>query len=273
MEEKQVIIQTIGLKKVYGAGDAEVVALHGVDIKIQTGEFVAIMGPSGSGKSTLMNILACLDRPTEGQYILDGEDVSEYNRNELAIIRSQKLGFVFQSFNLLSRTTALDNVMLPTIYRRENRVSPVERRELAEAALESVGLADRMHHLPSELSGGQQQRVAIARALINDPIVVLADEPTGNLDTKSSEEILELLHDLHDRGRTIVMVTHEPDIARHTERILMIRDGTLFSDEKNPNPIVRHVEGGKILSGQNGSHPADEETIPSIWQKPAQNPE
>jgi putative ABC transport system ATP-binding protein len=242
--EKQTIIETVDLKKVYGVGDAEVVAVNGISIKICAGEFVAIMGPSGSGKSTLMNILACLDRPTEGQYILDGEDVSEYTRKELALIRSQKLGFVFQSFNLLPRATALDNVIMPIIYRRENQISAKKRKEIALAALESVGLADRVHHLPSELSGGQQQRVAVARALINDPVLLLADEPTGNLDTKSSEEILVLLHDLHDRGRTIVMVTHEPDIAHHTERILMIRDGKLFSDQQNGRRITRQNATG-----------------------------
>ncbi len=219
-------------------GDAEVVAVNGISMKIYAGEFVAIMGPSGSGKSTLMNILACLDRPTEGQYILDGEDVSQYTRKELAIIRSQKLGFVFQSFNLLPRASALDNVIMPMIYRRENRVSAPERKEIAMATLESVGLADRMHHMPSELSGGQQQRVAIARSLVNDPVLLLADEPTGNLDTHSSEEILTLLHDLHDRGRTIVMVTHEPDIAHHTERIIMVRDGKLFSDQPNGHRVT-----------------------------------
>src|SRR5512146_287114 len=250
--ENEVVIQINKLTKIYGAGDAEVIALHGVDITIHSGEFVAIMGPSGSGKSTLMNILACLDRPTEGQYILAGEDVSEYSRAELALIRSRALGFVFQSFNLLPRASALDNVMMPMIYRRENRVSAAERRELAVAALESVGLGDRMDHLPSELSGGQQQRVAIARALINDPLLILADEPTGNLDSKSSEEILGLLHDLHDQGRTIVMVTHDIDIARHTERIIMIRDGKMFSDQVNHDPLTRStvtemVEPGEIV--------------------------
>jgi putative ABC transport system ATP-binding protein len=185
-----------------------------------------------------MNILACLDRPSEGQYILDGEDVSEYSRSELAIIRSQKLGFVFQSFNLLARATALDNVIMPMIYRRENRLKPAQRKEIAMAALESVGLADRVHHMPNELSGGQQQRVAIARALVNDPVLLLADEPTGNLDTHSSEEILTLLHDLHARGRTIVMVTHEPDIAHHTQRIVMVRDGKLFSDQMNGHHVT-----------------------------------
>jgi putative ABC transport system ATP-binding protein len=233
MMENAPIIETIDLKKIYGMGDAEVVAVNGISMRIYTGEFVAIMGPSGSGKSTLMNILACLDRPTQGRYVLDGEDVSEYSRVELALIRSHKLGFVFQSFNLLPRASALDNVIMPMIYRRENRLSTAERKERALAALESVGLADRVHHLPNELSGGQQQRVAIARALVNDPVLLLADEPTGNLDTHSSEEILDLLHQLHDRGRTIVIVTHEPDIAHHTERILMVRDGLLFSDQKN----------------------------------------
>jgi putative ABC transport system ATP-binding protein len=236
--QKEMIIETIDLKKVYGEGDAEVAAVNGISIQIKSGEFVAIMGPSGSGKSTLMNILACLDRPTEGKYILAGEDVSEYSRKELAVVRSMMLGFVFQSFNLLQRATALDNVIMPMIYRRENKVTPAERKEIAVSALESVGLAERMHHLPSELSGGQQQRVAIARALVNDPILILADEPTGNLDTHSSEEILGLLHDLHDRGRTIVMVTHEPDVAHHTERIITMRDGKLYSDHQNGTRVT-----------------------------------
>lgn len=231
--EKETIIETIELTKVYGADDAQVTAVDGISIKINSGEFVAIMGPSGSGKSTLMNILACLDRPTFGQYILAGNDVSEYSRKDLALVRSQLLGFVFQSFNLLQRATAIENVMMPLIYRRENPVKPAERKEIAMAALTSVGLADRVHHLPNQLSGGQQQRVAIARALVNDPVLILADEPTGNLDSKSSEEILALLHELHDRGRTIVMVTHEPDVAHHTERILTVRDGKLFSDRLN----------------------------------------
>jgi putative ABC transport system ATP-binding protein len=242
--EKETIIETIDLKKVYGVGDAEVAAVNGISLEIKEGEFVAIMGPSGSGKSTLMNILACLDRPTEGQYILAGEDVSNYSRSELALIRSQKLGFVFQSFNLLPRVTALENVMMPLIYRRTDPVTAAKRKEIADAALDSVGLAERMHHMPNELSGGQQQRVAIARALVNDPVLILADEPTGNLDTKSSEEIMDLLHDLHDRGRTIVIVTHEPDIAHHTERILMIRDGKLFSDHKNGRRITRQNATG-----------------------------
>ena len=230
MMDTETIIETIDLKKVYGDGDGQVVALDGINIQIQTGEFVAIMGPSGSGKSTLMNILACLDRPTEGQYILAGEDVSEYDRKELAIIRSRELGFVFQSFNLLPRASALENVILPVIYRRENRISVTERKEQAMAVLERVGLGDRVDHLPNELSGGQQQRVAIARALINDPLLILADEPTGNLDSRSSEEIIELLHSLHDQGKTIVVVTHDLDVALHTQRIIMIRDGKVYSD-------------------------------------------
>lgn len=236
--ENETIIETIDLKKVYGTGDAEVFAVNGISIKIRTGEFVAIMGPSGSGKSTLMNILACLDRPTEGQYILDGEDVSEYTRKELALIRNMKLGFVFQSFNLLSRATALENVLMPMIYRRENKIDNKERHTIALAALESVGLGERIHHLPNQLSGGQQQRVAIARALVNDPVLILADEPTGNLDTHSSEEILALLHDLNERGRTIVMVTHEPDIAHHAQRVITVRDGKLFSDKLNGTRVT-----------------------------------
>jgi len=241
MMDREVIIETIDMKKVYGEGDGQVMALDGINIKIFTGEFVAIMGPSGSGKSTLMNILACLDRPTEGQYILAGEDASEYNRKELALIRSRALGFVFQSFNLLPRVSALENVILPVIYRRENRINAADRKDQALAVLEQVGLSDRVDHIPSELSGGQQQRVAIARALINNPILILADEPTGNLDSRSSEDIIELLHSLHDQGKTIVIVTHDLDIALHTQRIIMIRDGKVFSDKENDHPTERHA--------------------------------
>jgi len=227
------IIETIEIKKIYGMGDVQVAALDGLSIRIRPGEFVAIMGPSGSGKSTLMNILACLDHPSEGQYFLDGQDVSHLSRRELALIRNQKLGFVFQSYNLLPRMSALENVELPMMYQHHNNMIPEQRMKRAQAALEEVGLSNRAHHLPKELSGGQQQRVAIARALINDPVLILADEPTGNLDSRSSIEIIDLLNRLNERGRTIVMVTHEPDIAGYTKRVLHIRDGKLEKDHLN----------------------------------------
>jgi putative ABC transport system ATP-binding protein len=233
------IIQTIKLYKIYGMGDIQVNALDGVDLHINEGEFVSIMGPSGSGKSTLMNILGCLDRPTEGRYILDGEDVSDLNKAQLALLRNRQIGFIFQSYNLLSRTSALRNVTLPLLYQRNSSLSQAEREEKAMAALEAVGLADRAHHEPMELSGGQQQRVAVARALINDPVLILADEPTGNLDTKTGAEILALLHDLHSRGRTLAIVTHEQEIAEQTQRTIILRDGKIAVDGKNGanNPI------------------------------------
>ena len=227
------VIKTSNLTKVYGKGEIAVHALRGVSTVVEAGEFVAIMGPSGSGKSTLMNILGCLDRPTGGTYVLEGEDVSELSKTKLAGVRNRKIGFVFQSYNLLPRLTAAKNVMLPLLYNGHQPLSDEECYERAIAALESVGLGDRVHHRPNELSGGQQQRVAIARALVNGPSILLADEPTGNLDTQSSEEILELLHQLHDGGATIVMVTHEPGIADHAERVIYLLDGRIASDKLN----------------------------------------
>ena len=221
------IIQTIDLTKVYGMGDASVAALDGVSLEIKAGEFVAIMGPSGSGKSTLMHILGCLSRPTSGQYILDGQDISDMSKKELALIRNRKLGFIFQAYNLLPRTNALRNVMMPMLYDHDRKRSDQEGEQKALKMLELVGLADRIHHQPQELSGGQQQRVAIARALINDPVLIIADEPTGNLDSHSGREILNLLRSLHQRGVTIVMVTHDPITAEYTQRVIHLADGKI----------------------------------------------
>lgn len=231
----QPLIEIVDLRKYYGMGDIQVKALDGVDLGINHGEFVAVMGPSGSGKSTLMNILGCLDRPTGGRYDLAGEDVSRLNKIQLAAIRNRQIGFVFQSFNLLPRTSALRNVMLPLVYKRQDKLSPTEREEIAMGALEAVGLADRAFHEPNELSGGQKQRVAIARALVNDPALLLADEPTGNLDSKTGSEIMEILKELHGRGRTIVVVTHEDDIAEQTERTILLRDGKIETDKRSNN--------------------------------------
>ena len=224
----QPVIQIANVKKVYRTGGTELFALRGIDLTIDPGEFVAIMGHSGSGKSTLMNVLGCLDTPTEGTYLLDGLRVDGLSKNELADIRNQKLGFVFQGFNLLARTTALDNVELPLLYDRTGRYR--NPKALAAAALERVGLGDRMDHQPSELSGGQQQRVAIARALVTQPTLLLADEPTGNLDTRMSVEVMALFQELNDQGMTIVLVTHEPDIAQYATRIVEVRDGRLLRD-------------------------------------------
>jgi putative ABC transport system ATP-binding protein len=225
--ENKALIAIEGLTKTYLLGQVQVQALRGIDLGIAQNEFVAIMGPSGSGKSTLMNILGCLDRPTDGRYLLAGEDVSRLGKRALAEIRNRQIGFVFQSFNLLPRTTALKNVMLPMLYDRMNHRSTAERLERAQANLELVGLADRMHHRPHELSGGECQRVAIARALVNDPALILADEPTGNLDSRSGEEIMQALHAVHAQGGTIVMITHEADIAAHTQRTIHLRDGLI----------------------------------------------
>jgi putative ABC transport system ATP-binding protein len=223
------IIQVSSLKKEFHVGDVVVNALKGIDLTIEQGEFVAIMGTSGSGKSTMLNILGCLDKPTSGQYYLDGIGIAGLDKNQLAEIRNQKLGFVFQSYNLLPRTTALENVELPLFY--NPKVKAKERRERAMNALEAVGLANRFHHTPGQLSGGQQQRVAIARSLVNDPVVILADEATGNLDTRTSYEVMELFQRLNDNGKTIVFVTHEPDIARLTKRNVMFRDGHIVKEQ------------------------------------------
>jgi len=223
----QAIIETVDLKKIYGMGDATVAALNGVSIQIEAGEFVAIIGPSGSGKSTLMHILGCLSRPTEGKYFLDGQDVSDLDNKQLAAIRNKKIGFVFQAYNLLSRTTALRNVMLPLMYDRLDTQSAQEREKLALQMLNKVGLGDRINHLPQELSGGQQQRVAVARALINNPVMIIGDEPTGNLDSRSGSDILDLFKEIHQQGATIIIVTHDPKIAVQTERTIELRDGQL----------------------------------------------
>ena len=222
---EKTIIQVSELRKDYHIGEVTVHALRKVDMEIKEGEFVAIMGASGSGKSTMLNILGCLDKPTGGEYMLDGVAMSKMNKNQLALLRNQKLGFIFQSYNLLPRTTALENVELPLYY--NSKVKSKERREKAIHALELVGLADRMHHMPNQLSGGQQQRVAIARSLVNDPVVILADEATGNLDTRTSYEIMELFQKLNDQGKTIAFVTHEPDIARFMKRNIVFRDGRI----------------------------------------------
>jgi putative ABC transport system ATP-binding protein len=224
-----IVIRTEALAKVYQMGTEEVHALSGVDLEIRKGEYVAIMGPSGSGKSTLMNLIGCLDSPSSGRYWLAGRLVSELDDDELAYIRNKEIGFVFQTFNLLPRATALHNVELPLIY---NGTPAEERIERAKSTLERVDLGSRMHHKPNELSGGQRQRVAIARALVNNPSIVLADEPTGNLDSKTGEEIMNLFENLHGQGNTIIVVTHEMDIAQHAHRVIFIRDGKIASDEK-----------------------------------------
>jgi putative ABC transport system ATP-binding protein len=225
-----IIIETKHIRKVYQMGAETVEALKDVSIKINRGEYVAFMGPSGSGKSTFMNIIGCLDTPTAGQYILNNQDVSNMTESELAIVRNKEIGFVFQTFNLLPRASALENVALPLIYAGYNKS---ERDRMAQKALDDVGLGGRVNHKPNEMSGGQRQRVAIARALVNNPSIILADEPTGNLDTKTSYEIMSLFQELHDAGNTIIMVTHEDDIAHYSHRIVRLRDGLVEKDELN----------------------------------------
>ena len=238
----QVVIDIQGITKTYVNGKLSVPVLHGIDLQVNKGEFVSIMGPSGSGKSTFMNILGCLDRPTTGSYRLNGDEVATLSDDELAFVRNKQIGFVFQSFNLLTKLTALENVALPMIYAGMDKKS---RNERAAALLSSVGLGDRMDHLPSELSGGQRQRVAIARALANNPAIIMADEPTGNLDSKSTIDVMNIFRGLYDEGRTIILVTHEPEIATYASRNVVLRDGLIVEDSQNLNmtPVqeVPHV--------------------------------
>jgi len=231
----RLLIKIDHIAKTYQLGEVEVHALRSVSVEVRSGEFVAIMGASGSGKSTFMNILGCLDKPSKGAYVLDGIDVSGLSRDELARIRNGKLGFVFQGFNLLSRTSAIENVELPLLY---GTTSLKDREERAVRALNMVGLGERIHHYPNQLSGGQQQRVAIARALVNDPSIVLADEPTGNLDSRTSVEVMGIFQELNEKGITIILVTHEPDIAQFAKRHIVFRDGRIKSDRLNPSPRV-----------------------------------
>jgi putative ABC transport system ATP-binding protein len=243
------VIQVQDIHKTYHTGDVDVQAVRGVSLEVSKGEFVALMGASGSGKSTMMNIIGCLDRPTRGTYLLDGIDVSQLSRDELADIRNQKLGFVFQGFNLLARTSALENVELPMLYTRQ-RLAAHSQRERALKALDTVGLADRADHKPNQLSGGQQQRVAIARALSNQPSLLLADEPTGNLDTRTSADIMGVFQKLNDLGMTIVMVTHELDVAQYTKRMVVMRDGQVVSDMPVAKRLIAETELRRLQEEQ-----------------------
>jgi len=243
------VIELADIHKVYHTGEVDVHAVRGVSLQISPGEFVAVMGSSGSGKSTLMNMIGCLDRPTQGKYLLDGTDVSKLDRDELADIRNQKIGFIFQGFNLLARTSALENTELPMLYTRQ-RLHHGERHENALRALEMVGLAQRADHHPNQLSGGQQQRVAIARSLVNKPALLLADEPTGNLDSQTSIEIMGVFQKLNEQGITIVMITHELDIARYTKRTVILRDGKIVSDEAVKNRLIAEKELKQLREAQ-----------------------
>ncbi|HZE13445.1 MAG TPA: ABC transporter ATP-binding protein [Chthoniobacterales bacterium] len=249
MNSSDAAVRLDDVRKTYHTGEVEVQAVRGVSIEIDSGEFVALMGSSGSGKSTLMNIIGCLDRPTAGRYFLDGEDVSSLSRDDLADVRNRKLGFVFQNFNLLARTSALENVELPLLYSAEN-LTNAQLREKAERVLAAVGLEGRGDHTPSQLSGGQQQRVAIARALINDPEVLLADEPTGNLDSRTSVEVMGIFQSLNEKGITIIMVTHEPDIASYARRNIVMKDGLVQNDRAVQNRLNAVKELARIKVGE-----------------------
>ncbi|OGO63609.1 MAG: macrolide ABC transporter ATP-binding protein [Chloroflexi bacterium RBG_19FT_COMBO_50_10] len=238
------LIEIDQVTKIYLMGHVQVTALDGISMRVITGEFLAIMGPSGSGKSTLMNILGCLDRPTSGTYLLAGEDVSRMSREQLARIRNQKIGFIFQSYNLLTQASALQNVLMPIVYRRNGHISTKDRIEMAHNALSSVGLVDREQHKPTEMSGGQQQRVAIARALVNSPALILADEPTGNLDSHSGLEIMEILQKLHSQGRTVVMITHDARNAEFAERVIHLQDGKISEDNHLATAPAHATTGG-----------------------------
>jgi putative ABC transport system ATP-binding protein len=259
------VISVRDLVKTYTVGEVIVRALRGANMDVEAGEFVAVTGPSGSGKSTLMHILGCLDRPTSGQYFLDGRDVSKMSKDELAAVRNKKIGFVFQGFNLLSRTTALDNVELPLLYNGGSRMKTAERHKRAMAALTAVGLADRFHHYPNQLSGGQQQRVAIARSLINEPSIILADEPTGNLDTRTSIEVMGIFQRLNkERGITIILITHEVDIAEYGTRLVRFRDGRIQVDQK----ILKRRDAEKEFAALPPPEDVDAASVPGDASPP-----